>query len=97
MSLHVRGSVVLHRLNEKNESSDAGTRSIEDAVAVDPQTIPLIAEVTAKGHRIGSPDELNFEYGLECILDHAGRLIDEAAKPASKAAKQRPRQVGPGR
>jgi AcrR family transcriptional regulator len=95
MSLHVRGSVVLHRLNEKNESSDAGTRSIEDAVAVDPQTIPLIAEVTAKGHRIGSPDEVNFEYGLECILDHAGRLIDEAAKPASKAAKSAPRKAAP--
>jgi AcrR family transcriptional regulator len=95
MSLHVRGSVVLHRLNEKNESSDSGTRSIEDAVAVDPQTIPLIAEVTGKGHRIGSPDELNFEYGLECILDHAGRLIDDAAKPGPRSAKSAPRKAAP--
>jgi AcrR family transcriptional regulator len=93
MSLHVRGSVVLHRLNEKNESPDSGTRSIEDAVAVDPQTTPLIAEVTASGHRIGSPDELNFEYGLECILDHAGRLIDDAAKPGPKGAKSAPRKT----
>jgi hypothetical protein len=45
--------------------------------------------VTGKGHRIGAPDETNFEYGLDCILDHAGRLIEEAQK-ASKATKSAP-------
>lgn len=95
MSLHVRGSVVLHRLHEKNQSSDAGTRTFEDTVAVEPQTTPLIAEVTSKGHRIGAPDELNFEYGLECILDHAGRLIEEAGKPAPRSTKSAPRKAAP--
>lgn len=89
ISLHVRGSVVLHRLHEKNQSSQDGTRSIEEAVAVDPQTTPLIAQVTGKGHRIAAPDETNFEYGLECILDHAGQLIEAGA---SKAAKSAPRK-----
>lgn len=92
ISLHVRGSVVLHRLHEKNQSSEDGTRSIEEAVAVDPQTTPLIAQVTGKGHRIAAPDETNFEYGLECILDHAGQLI-EAGKSSSKAAKSAPRRA----
>jgi AcrR family transcriptional regulator len=95
MSLHVRGSVVLHRLHEKNQLSDDGTRSIEDAVAVDPGTIPLIAQVTGKGHRIGAPDETNFEYGLECILDHASQLIEKTAKPAPKAAKATVRKSAP--
>ncbi|RUP05201.1 MAG: TetR family transcriptional regulator [Mycobacterium sp.] len=92
ISLHVRGSVVLHRLHEKNQSSEDGTRSIEEAVAVDPQTTPLIAQVTGKGHRIAAPDENNFEYGLECILDHAGQLI-EAGKSSSKTAKSAPRRT----
>lgn len=92
ISLHVRGSVVLHRLHEKNQSSEDGMRSIEEAVAVDPQTTPLIAQVSGKGHRIAAPDETNFEYGLECILDHASQLI-EAGKPASKATKSAPRKT----
>ena len=101
VSVHVRGSVVLHRLYEKNQSSESGSRAIEDAVAIDPATTPLITQVTGQGHRIGAPDETNFEYGLNCILDHASRLIDEgsdAAKSApsrqSKAAKS---PVQPGR
>jgi AcrR family transcriptional regulator len=92
MSVHVRGSVVLHRLYEKNQSADSGPRAIEDAVAIDPETTPLIAQVTGKGHRIGAPDETNFEYGLNCILDHAGRLIDEGSK-AAKSAPSRPRKT----
>src|SRR5262249_45837729 len=64
VSVHVRGSVVLQRLFEKNQASDSGSRAIEDAVAIDPATTPLIAQVTGKGHRIGAPDETNFEFGL---------------------------------
>jgi hypothetical protein len=93
VSLHVRGSVVLQRLYEKNQSADnSGPRAIEDAVAIDPQTTPLIARVTGKGHRIGAPDETNFEYGLDCILDHAGRLIEEGSK-AAKSAPSRQRKA----
>lgn len=87
ISVHVRGSVVLQRLYEKNQSSDVGPRAIEDAVSIDPEKTPLLAQVTRIGHRIGAPDETNFEYGLTCILDHASRLIDESKGPkAGKAA-----------
>ncbi|MFY2862106.1 TetR/AcrR family transcriptional regulator [Mycobacterium sp. THU-M104] len=82
VSVHVRGSVVLHRLYEKNQSADNGAHAIEDAAAIDPATTPLIAQVSSQGHRIGAPDEANFEYGLDCILDHAGRLIEEGAESA---------------
>src|ERR1700744_2229175 len=88
VSVHVRGSVVLQRLYEKNQSTDVGSRAIEDAVAIDPEKTPLLAQVTRIGHRIGAPDETNFEYGLNCILDHAGRLIDE--RKGSKRGKSAP-------
>jgi AcrR family transcriptional regulator len=91
ISLHVRGSVVLQRLFEKNQSPDGDPRSIEEAVSTDPETTPLIAQVTGKGHRIGAPDETNFEYGLNGILDHAGHLIEKASqsgKPASSRARK---------
>ncbi|MFL6086164.1 MAG: TetR/AcrR family transcriptional regulator, partial [Mycobacterium sp.] len=48
---------------------------------------PLLAQVTAKGHHIGAADDKNFEFGLECILDHASRLIGEGGKRPAKAAK----------
>ncbi len=89
VSVHVRGSVVLHRLYEKNQSADNGARAIEDTVAIDPATTPLIAQVGGQGHRIGAPDEANFEYGLTCILDHAGRLIEEGTRATSATARQR--------
>ena len=87
VSLHVRGSVVLQRLQDKNRADDE-PRAIEEVMAIDPSTTPLIAQLTGQGHRIGAPDETNFEYGLDCILDHAARLIGEAAA-AGKPARAR--------
>ena len=77
VSVHVRGSVVLHRLQEKNEATENGARTIEDAMVIDPETTPLLAQMTTKGHHIGAPDDNNFEYGLDCILDNASRLIEQ--------------------
>jgi hypothetical protein len=48
--------------------------------------------VTGKGHRIGAPDETNFEFGLDCILDHASRLIEESSK-AGQSAPSRQRKA----
>jgi AcrR family transcriptional regulator len=92
VSVHVRGSVVLQRLREKNRTDDGGPADIEETMTIDPQTAPLLARVTRKGHHIGAADEKNFEFGLECILDHASRLIEQGAKkPARKAAARKPR------
>src|SRR6201997_3663193 len=87
VSVHVRGSVVLQRLYEKNQSTDVGSRAIEDAVAIDPEKTPLLAQVTRIGHRIGAPDETNFEYGLNCILDRATQLIERGSKSTGRQRK----------
>jgi AcrR family transcriptional regulator len=74
ISVHTRGSAVLERLQHKS-SGDESRRS-GGAAVIDPDTMPLIAELTGKGHRIGAADDINFEYGLNCILDHASQLIE---------------------
>ena len=94
VSVHVRGSVVLQRLREKNRAADEGPSDIEETMTIDPETTPLLAQVTAKGHHIGAADDKNFEYGLECILDHASRLI-ERGQEAGQAGTQSDKASGP--
>jgi AcrR family transcriptional regulator len=98
VSVHVRGSVVLQRLYEKNVSADGETRTIEDVVAIEPGTTPLLARLTGQGHRILAPDEANFEYSLDCILDHASRLINNDSDARKSApSRQRKAASSPGR
>ena len=89
VSLHVRGTVVLERLQEKTRDLEDGDATFEPR-QIDPKTTPLIAKLAAKGHRLAAADENNFEYGLNCILDHAHRLIEEgkATKPAPRRARK---------
>src|SRR4029079_13358504 len=89
-----RGWLGMRRVRKKNHAADEGPSDIEETVTIDPEITPLLAEVTAKGHHIGAADEKNFEIGLECILDHAGRLIREDDKPA-KAARKATKASGP--
>ena len=90
VSMHVRGSVVLHRLYEKNRINDNAPGDFEETLVIDPETTPLLAQVTDEGHRVGAADEKNFEYGLECILDHAERLIGtDPKRPANNTAARR--------
>jgi AcrR family transcriptional regulator len=90
VSVHVRGSVVLHRLQEKNRAAENGGRTIEDAMIIDPEITPLLAQMTKKGHHIGTPDDNNFEYGLDCILDNASRLIEQGRKTTAGQRKSTP-------
>jgi hypothetical protein len=84
--VHVRGSVVLQRLHEKNRAAaEDGRSDFEEGMFIDPQAAPLLARVTEKGHRIAAADDKNFDYALECILDHAERLIESGRKPAKSA------------
>ncbi|MBH0777997.1 TetR/AcrR family transcriptional regulator [Nocardia bovistercoris] len=85
LNLHIRGSVVLQRLYDKNKEQDAEAGAYYDDIAIDPDTTPLLAEAMAKGRKTGAPDDRNFEYGLKCILDHASALL-EASKNAADAA-----------
>jgi hypothetical protein len=93
---------VLHRLQEKNQATENGGRTIEDAMIIDPEITPLLAQMTTKGHHIGAPDDNNFEYGLDCILDHASQLIEEESKSTARQGKstssrQRKSPSSPGR
>ena len=63
--------------------------------AIDPKATPLIAKLAAKGHRLAAADEKNFEYGLNAILDHASRLIEDGKR--GKAAPRRARKAPPKR
>jgi len=75
VSVHVRGSVVLHRLYEKNRATDDGPGDFEETLTIDAEATPLLAQVTDEAHRVGAADDHNFEYGLQCILDHAAQLM----------------------
>jgi AcrR family transcriptional regulator len=88
VSVHVRGSVVLQRLYEKNlATADGPGAQLDDRMAIDPDSTPLLAQATADGqHRIATTDDANFEYALNCILDHAERLIEGGNSPKAKAA-----------
>ena len=60
VSVHVRGSVVLRRLREKNRATDEGPSDIEETMTIDPETTPLLAQVHGEGtsHRRGRREEL---------------------------------------
>ncbi len=98
VSVHVRGSVVLQRLYEKNLAiGDGAGAQLDDRMAIDPDSTPLLAKATADGlHRIATTDDSNFEYALNCLLDHAEGLINgtragtkkpKTAKPATRQRK----------
>ncbi|AMO60721.1 hypothetical protein MPHLCCUG_01901 [Mycolicibacterium phlei] len=55
-------------------------------MSVDAESTPLLAMVSEKGHHIGAADDRNFEFGLECILERAERLIEDNAE--NKSAKK---------
>jgi AcrR family transcriptional regulator len=82
VSVHVRGSAVLQRLHEKTAAAEEGSLALDDAIVpADPASTPLLAQVSTEAHRITAPDDANFEYTLDCILDRAQRLIEAGAKP----------------
>lgn len=87
MSLHVRGSVVLRRLREKNLAANEGPGDIDDSLTFDPESAPLLAAITQQGHHLSGSDDRNFEYGLECILEHASRQLEQNKKSPRKPAK----------
>jgi AcrR family transcriptional regulator len=98
VSVHVRGSVVLQRLYDKNRSNDGGPGDFEEAMVIDPETAPLLAQVSGQGHRIGASDDKNFEFGLDCILDNAERLIEATRRtPQRKTGGGRRKPTTAGR
>ncbi|MFE6862191.1 TetR/AcrR family transcriptional regulator [Nocardia sp. NPDC057668] len=88
VQLHVRGSVVLQRLHDKNQESGEGPSAYYENLTISTETTPLLARARAQGHQSGAPDDRNFQFGLDCVLDNASRLIETGSK--SKAGKAAP-------
>ncbi|WP_329408875.1 TetR/AcrR family transcriptional regulator C-terminal domain-containing protein [Nocardia vinacea] len=99
VQLHVRGSVVLQRLSDKNEESESGAGAYYDSLTISPDTTPLLAEAGSKGLHSGAPDDRNFEYGLDCILEQASRLLESGsgAKAKKAPAKKAPAKKAPAK
>jgi AcrR family transcriptional regulator len=82
IAVHVRGAVVMERLHDKMTGvRQEGTS--QDKV-IDAERTPLISHVVRKGHRLGMADDINFEFILNSILEHAGALIDAAQRPSAE-------------
>lgn len=82
VQLHVRGSVVLERLYERSKAEDASSRTYYESLEVSEEKTPLLAEAAARGHIGGAPNDANFEFGLECILEHTAALIEKSKRTA---------------
>ncbi|NED64440.1 TetR/AcrR family transcriptional regulator, partial [Streptomyces sp. SID10244] len=100
VQLHVRGTIVLERLHEKSKAEDAAAQAYYENLIVTPEKTPLLAEAAAMGRVGGAPDERNFEFGLNCILDHIAHLIathDNAsnARSTTRSAKKKPAKKAP--
>lgn len=91
VQLHVRGSVVLARLQDRSKRFDPGAGAYYEHLVVTPEHTPLLAEVAARGRVGGAPDDYNFEYGLECILDATEQRLGAKKAPAKKTtARKKP-------
>ncbi|MBF6170445.1 TetR/AcrR family transcriptional regulator [Nocardia blacklockiae] len=84
IQLHVCGSVVLQRLYDKNREARAGSGRYYENPAISPETTPLLARASALGLHSSAPDDRNFEYGLTCLLEHAGRSAAARADGAAE-------------
>lgn len=94
VTLHVRGSVVLQRLAERNTAGEEGLGAYDQTLVIDPKVAPLLAQVTGEGHSFGASDENNFEFSLDCILEHAARQLDSGSKAKTPAPKGRGKSAG---
>lgn len=80
IALHTRGSVILERVRERTRSAKPGRTVMEQQRPfIDAETLPVLAELAVKGPLTAFSHEVNFEYVLECILDHAGQRMTETA------------------
>src|SRR5689334_16629448 len=57
MSVHVRGSVVLQRLRDKNRAADDGPGDFGEAMTFDAASTPLLAQAAQQGHHLGAADD----------------------------------------
>jgi AcrR family transcriptional regulator len=87
IAVHIRGSAVLERLQEKMPG--VRPRRDEKDRVIEADTMPLIAEAANKGHRIAVANNINFDFILDCVLEHASALVDNAATVPQNDSRRR--------
>jgi AcrR family transcriptional regulator len=86
VTVHVRGSVVLHRLGQNTSEPDGEPDTADTAnTPIYRESTPLLAQSKAEDRRIGIPGDRNFEYVLQSILDRAQQQIERYRDPVSGA------------
>jgi AcrR family transcriptional regulator len=81
VALHTRGSAILERVREKTRSTESGRKVAQQpGNFLDAETLPVLAELATRGPLTAFGHEANFEYVLDCILDHAGQRLAETAR-----------------
>jgi AcrR family transcriptional regulator len=90
VALHTRGSAILERVRQRTRSARPGRPVSQQRQGnfIDTETLPVLAELASKGPLTAFSHEWNFEYVLECILDHAGaRLAQRGYRRTVRRAK----------
>ncbi|MBD0022346.1 TetR family transcriptional regulator [Gordonia pseudamarae] len=86
VQLHIRGSIVLERLYQRSKAEDSGTVAYYENLVITAEDTPRLAEAEAHGWVAGAPNDHNFEYVLNCILDNTARLIAEKSAVGARTA-----------
>ena len=95
VTVHVRGSVVLHRLGQNTSEPDGEPDAADTAnTAIYRESTPLLAQSKAEDRRIGIPGDRNFEYVLQSILDRAQQQIERYRDPVPRRVTAGARQAG---
>jgi AcrR family transcriptional regulator len=88
VALHTRGSAILERVREKARSTKPGRRVMDhQGTFIDTESLPILAKLAEKGPLTAFSHEANFEYVLECILDHAAQRLKPAHRGGARRTK----------
>lgn len=79
--VHTRGIVMLEWI------ASTETDRLGHGLGIDRASAPLVADLVARGHRIGVAEGRVFEFGLDALIDHSKRLLD--ANKLIERARQR--------
>jgi AcrR family transcriptional regulator len=82
LSAHSRGSAILEHINATQHLTDRFLQDRLRTTGVTAEVTPLLYELASRGHNVA---ELNFEFTLDAIIDHAKALLrQDKAKRRSR-------------
>ncbi|MCX4096812.1 TetR/AcrR family transcriptional regulator [Nocardia sp. alder85J] len=76
LAAHSRGIAML----ERKESLDTAAHPLPKTNPINPETMPLLAELARHGYSLSILQDRTFEAGLEALIDRARRVLHTASK-----------------